>query len=287
MKASVTTKRLGLIASALLACVSVLGTAPAQAADGQLKQILDRGKLRVGVQGAFKPWSFPAPDGKLQGIEVDLAKSVADALGVEFEPVVITSANRMQMLQQGRIDLIIGGMYDTAERRKVIGLIEPSYWTSGPTLMAKKGVIKSWADIADKPVCGKQGNAYNKRAEVDLKAKLTAYAGNTEAKEALRAGKCIAWLYDDVSIMADLEDPEWKDYEMPVSTLYNNPWGSAVPIEELNKGWGVFMAGMAYRWQAEGTLLKLAEKWKVKPTEWFTQQHEKAKWDTTYLKPQN
>ncbi|TIL50683.1 MAG: transporter substrate-binding domain-containing protein, partial [Mesorhizobium sp.] len=80
---------------------TVLSASNAQAADSYLKQILDRGVVRVGVQGAFKPWSFPAPDGSMQGIEVDLAQSVADALGVELEPVMITSANRMQFLQQG------------------------------------------------------------------------------------------------------------------------------------------------------------------------------------------
>ncbi|WP_439494872.1 transporter substrate-binding domain-containing protein [Bosea sp. (in: a-proteobacteria)] len=275
------------LVGAFAGCAGLLASAQAQAADGRLKEIIDRGTLRVGVQGAFKPWSFPAPDGTLQGIEVDLGKSVAEALGVKFETVVITSANRMQVLQQGKIDLIIGGMYDTAERRKIIGIIEPAYWTSGPTLLAKKGVIKDWKDIANKPVCGKQGNAYNKMAETELKAKLTAFAGNTEGKEALRTGKCIAWLYDDVSIMADLETPEWQDYEMPVQTLFSNPWGAAVPLEELNKGWGAFMAGMAYRWQAEGKLLELAKKWNVKADAWFSEQHKKLHWDTSYLTPKN
>ncbi|MGL5737150.1 MAG: transporter substrate-binding domain-containing protein [Beijerinckiaceae bacterium] len=280
-------KAVGALMVSVVSACAVFASGAAQAADGRLKEILDRGSVRVGVQGAFKPWSFPATDGSLQGIEVDLAKSVADALGVKFEPVVITSANRIQMLQQGKIDLIIGGMYDTAERRKIVGIIEPSYWTSGPTLLAKKGMIKDWKDIADKPVCGKQGNAYNKMAETQLKTKLTAYAGNTEAKEALRTGKCIAWLYDDVSIMADLEMPEWADYEMPVPTLYTNPWAAAVPLEEQNKGWGAFMTGMAYRWQAEGKLIELAKKWNVKPDPWFAEQNGKMKWDTTYLTPKN
>ncbi|WP_245422313.1 transporter substrate-binding domain-containing protein, partial [Rhodoplanes serenus] len=88
---------------------------------------------------------------------------MADTLGVNLEPVVVTSANRMQFLQQGKIDVIIGGMYDTAERRKIIGIIEPAYWTSGPTLMAKEGAIASWEDIKDKPVCAKQGANYNKQ----------------------------------------------------------------------------------------------------------------------------
>src|SRR5215213_7937589 len=100
--------------------------------------------------------------------------------------VIGFGSNRMQFLQQSKIDLIIGGMYDTAERRKIIGIIEPAYWTSGPTLLAKKGAIKDWKDIAGKPVCAKQGVAYNKLVETQYKSPLTAFAGNTEGKEALR-----------------------------------------------------------------------------------------------------
>ncbi|ACA19835.1 extracellular solute-binding protein family 3 [Methylobacterium sp. 4-46] len=256
----------------------------AGAAEGRLKEILDRGVVRVGVQGAFKPWSFPAPDGTLQGIEVELAKSVADTLGVKLEPVIITSANRIQYLQQGKIDLILGGMYDASDRRKIIGMIEPAYWSSGPTLLAKKGAIKDWKDIANKPVCGKQGNYYNKQVQTELHANLIAFAGNTEGKEGLRAGKCVAWLYDDVSIMADLALPEWEGYEMPVPVLYNNPWAAAVPLDERDKAWGAFMAGMAYRWQADGKLIELGKKWGVTMSDWFAQQHQKLHWDTSYLK---
>lgn len=270
-----------------LTASTVLSASGAQAADSYLKQILDRGLVRVGVQGAFRPWSFPSPDGAMQGIEVDLAQSVADALGVELEPVIITSANRMEFLQQGKIDLIIGGMYDTAERRKVIGIIEPAYWSSGPTLLAKEGLINDWKDIAGKPVCGKQGNYYNKQVETEYDATIVSFTGNTEAKQALRDGKCIAWLYDDAPIMADLASGEWEGYEMAVPVLYDNPWGAAVPLEEVDKAWGVFMSGLAYRWQASGKLVELEKKWKLKPSDWIAEQHEKAQWDTSYLQGGN
>lgn len=260
---------------------------PANAADAYLQQIFERGSVRVGVQGAFKPWSFPAPDGSMQGIEVDLAQSVADALGVKLEPVIISSANRMQFLQQGKIDLIIGGMFDTSERRKIIGIIEPGYWSSGPTLLAKQGVIKDWKDIAGKPVCGKQGNYYNKQVETELKARIVAFTGNSEGKEALRSGKCVAWLYDDAPIMADLGSGEWDGYEMPVPVLYSNPWAAAVPIEQVDKAWGALVAGLAYRWQASGKLVELEKKWNVQPSEWIAEQHRKAQWDTGYLKAGN
>lgn len=270
--------------AAAMAATLVSVSAPARAAGTHLEEILQRGTVRIGVLGAFKPWSFPNTDGTMQGIEVDLAKSVAEALGVKLETVIVTSANRMQFLQQGKIDAIIGGMYDTAERRKVIGIIEPAYWTSGPTLMAKEGVLEDWKDIEGKPVCAKQGANYNKQVQREFGPRLVSFTGNTEGKAALRAGKCVAWLYDDASIMADLASGEWDGYEMPVSVLFNNPWAVAVPIEDKGKPWGVFMTGMAYKWQAEGTLLELEKKWKVKPSEWMAEQHEKLHWDESYLK---
>lgn len=265
----------------LVALSSPLVSISAHAADNRLAEIVERGVLRVGVQGSFKPWSFPAADGSMQGIEVDLAKDVADHLGVRLEPVVVTSANRMHFLEQGKVDLLLAGMYDTPERRKVVGIIEPAYWTSGPTMMAKQGVIKDWKDISGKPICAKQGVAYNKKVEQDFKTKIVAFVNNPEGKEALRSGKCVAWLYDDVGIQADLKLPDWAGYEMPVDVLYNNPWGAAVALEDLHKPWGIFMSGMAYRWHLNGKLIALEKNYDLKPGAWFADQQKKYAAPTT------
>lgn len=276
--------RLKTIVGALAIAAATVGTSAAQdVQNDRFKEVLDRGVLRVGVQGAFRPWAFRSPDGTLQGIEVDLAKTVADRMGVKLEPIVITSANRMEFLKQGKVDLLIGAMSDRPDRRKVVGIIEPAYWTSGPTLMAKEGVIKSWDDIKGKPVCGKQGVFYNKIAETEFGANVIAFGGNTEAKQALRSGKCIAWVYDDTSIAADLASGEWEGFEMPVDTVFSNPWGAAVPLEEKSGIWGAFMAGMAYNWHKDGTLIELEKKWGVKPSPWLAKMHEQLTYDNSYL----
>ena len=175
-------------------------------------------------------------------------------------------------------------MSDRPDRRQVVGIVEPGYWTSGPNLLAKKGTIKSWKDIKGKPVCGKQGVFYNKIAEVQYGAKIIAFAGNTEAKEALRSGKCVAFVYDDTSISADLASGDWNGYEMPTQTVFSNPWGVAVPIEEENGIWGTFIAGLAYKWHKDGTLLSLEKKWAVKSSDWLKKMHEQLVYDNSYLK---
>ncbi len=237
------------------------------AANDRFKKVLDRGKLVVGVKADYKPWGFRDPSGKLVGMEVDMAQDVADALGVKLELVPVQSSNRMQFLQQGKIDLMIATMSDKANRRKVVGIPSPNYYTSGTNVLAKKGVVSSWSDLKGKPVCGKQGAFYNKQVSKKYGAKIIAFVGNAEAKQALRDGKCVAWVYDDSSIMADLASGQYDDYEMPMKTEDDNPWALAVPLKELNGIWDNFMSGMIYNWHSSGRLIELEKKWGIQSTQ--------------------
>ncbi len=237
------------------------------AGNDRFMKVLERGTLVVGVKADYKPWGFRDPSGKLVGMEIDMAQDVADALGVKLKLVPVQSSNRMQFLQQGKIDLMIATMSDKANRRKVVGIPSPNYYTSGTNVLAKKGVVSSWADLKGKPVCGKQGAFYNKQVSQKYGAKIVAFVGNAEAKQALRDGKCVAWVYDDSSIMADLASGQYDDYEMPMKTEDDNPWGLAVPLDELNGIWGNFMSGMTYNWHSSGRLIELEKKWGIQSTQ--------------------
>lgn len=271
------------IAGAMACSAISLSAGSVSAGNERLMDVLDRGVVRIGVQGAFKPWSYRRADGDLEGIEVDLANDVAEALGVELELVVIKSSNRMEFLQQGKIDIIIGAMSDKPDRRRIVGIVEPAYWSSGMTLMAKDGVLSGWDDISGKPVCGKQGTWYNKVAEKDYGAKVIAFSGNTEAKEALRSGKCVAWVYDSSSIDSDLASGEWDGYVQAAPTVSEIPWGAAVPIEERDSTFGRFLSGMTYSWHESGRLLELEEKWGVSPSGWLKSMSESLSYDNSYL----
>ena len=272
-----------LLCAALLTGLATSVPQVASAANERLQAVLERGVVRIGVQSRFVPWAYRAKDGSLKGIEVDLAHDVAKAMGVKLELVPIRSSNRMQFLQQGKVDLLIGAMSDRPDRCKVVGIVEPSYWASGMTLMAKKGAVSSWDDIRGKPICGKQGVFYNKIAESQFGAKVMAFTGNSEAKEAFRSGKCLAWLYDSSSIGMDLAMGEWKGYEAPVPTIRENPWGAAVPLEERGTLFGRFLSGMVYHWHESGRLIELEKKWGVPPSPWIAGMHKTHKYDRAYL----
>lgn len=262
------------------AAVVVTSTATAFAActNDTWNKINERGKIVVGVKADTKPWGFLDSSGALVGMEADMAAEVAETMGVELELVGVQSSNRMQFLEQGKIDLMIATMSDRADRRAIVGVVQPNYYTSGTNIMAPKALgFTSWSELEGKPVCGKQGAFYNKIVEERYGAQVIAFTGNAEAKQALRDKKCVAWVYDDSSIAADLASGEYTDYEMPLNTEDDNPWALAVPLGEENCVFGRFMAGMQYDWLQSGKLLELEEKWGIQRSAYLEAQQARFK----------
>ena len=87
---------IGVLAVSAVALTS--GTALADVID----DIKAAGVLKVGVKADYKPYGYRDPSGSIVGIEPDLAKDVADKLGVKVEYVPVVSSNRMQFLEQGK-----------------------------------------------------------------------------------------------------------------------------------------------------------------------------------------
>jgi len=263
------------VASAALIMVSSSSMAAGHTCsnDGWNK-VMKRGKMVVGVKADYKPWGYRDTSGAIVGMEADMAAIAADAMGVELEMVAVQSSNRMQFLENGKIDMMIATMSDRADRRKLVGITQPNYYTSGTNVMSPKAVgIKSWEDLRDKPVCGKQGAFYNKVVADRYGAKIIAFTGNAEAKQALRDKKCIAWVYDDSSIMSDLSSGNYDSYEMPLASEDDNPWGLAVPIAEKDCIFGNFMSGLTYNLHQSGKLIELEKKWGIQATQYLKDQN--------------
>lgn len=244
-----------------------------EASNERFMKVMSSGELVVGVKADYKPWGFRNSDGEIVGMEVDLAKDVAETLGVQLKLVAVSASNRMQFLEQGKIDLLIATMANQADRRKLIGIPQPNYYSSGTNVLARKGAVKEWSDLSGKPVCGTQGAFYNKQISERYGANIIAFVGAAEGKQALRDKKCIAWVYDDSSIMADLASGSYDEFEMPLQTEDATPWGLAVPLEELDGVWGNFMSGKVYNWHRTGQLIELEKKWGIQPTAYLEKMH--------------
>ena len=257
---------------------SFTASAQSQCTNEVWNKVMSRGKLVVGVKADYKPWGYRDTNGDIVGMEIDMAKDVANKMGVDLELVAVQSSNRMQFLEQGKIDLMIATMSDRKDRREIVGIVGPNYYTSGTNIMSPKALsLGNWEDLRSKPVCGKQGAFYNQIVEQRYGAQIIAFTGNAEAKQALRDKKCIAWVYDDSSIGSDLSSGNWDEYEMPLNSEDDNPWALAVPLAEKNCVFGRFMSGMQYQWHQEGTLIELEKKWGIKPTQYLANYNDRLK----------
>ncbi|MCY4499070.1 MAG: transporter substrate-binding domain-containing protein, partial [Rhodospirillaceae bacterium] len=96
-------RRAGLVILAV--AVWLCGTGPA-AAD-RLEEIRERGYLIAGVKADYRPFGFRDADGNLVGYDVDVARAFAEAIGVSLRLTPVTSANRLQKLQRGEIDIVV------------------------------------------------------------------------------------------------------------------------------------------------------------------------------------
>lgn len=263
------------ISSLALAAMSA-GIVSAQCTNDVWNKVMSSGKIVIGVKADYKPWGFRDDSGNLVGMEIDMAMDVAAKMGVEAELVPVQSSNRMQFLEQGKIDMMIATMSDRADRRKIVGIPGPNYYTSGTNIMSPKALgFTSWEDLRGKKVCGKQGAFYNQITEERYGVEIMAFTGNAEAKQALRDRKCVAWVYDDSSIGSDLSSGNWDEFEMPLASEDDNPWGLGVPLAEASCVFGNFMSGMQYNWHREGTLIALEKKWGIKPTAFLQMQNER------------
>ena len=265
---------LGIGVFALAAAAWVQAPAAAQTLD----KIKQRGVIVVGTKADYKPFGFRDPSGKIVGFEPDMAEDVAKKLGVKLEIEPVVSSNRMQFLQQGKIDLMIATMNDKPDRRTVVGIIEPLYYASGVNVLAaKKAGLKTWEQLKGKKVCGIQGAWYNKPVAEKYGAEFLNFVGQAETETALLQGNCVGWVYDDTAFAERLADAKWKDFEMKLPTIMEEPWGLAVKLEEREGPWGKFMTQLSQEWHKSGRLIELEKKWKIPASAFLKKMNEEAK----------
>ena len=240
-----------------------------------LTTIKQRGTLVVGVKADYPPFGFRSPSGEIAGIEPELAAGVAKSLGVTLELVPVTAANRIQLLQQGKIDLIIATMNATLERRYAVDMIKPAYYAAGYNIMVPKSLhLASWKELKGKPVCGVRDAYYNDVVRVRFELQLITFEDTTQALAAMTQGRCIGMLYDDAAIQGELLQPAWADYAMPLESQEVQPW--AIAVRKDQPAWEAYMSSVVTRWAKDGTILDLESKYHIKHSSFAEEAHQKA-----------
>lgn len=106
-----------------------------------LARIQQKGELVVGTAASMPPLNMTTKDGRIIGLDIDLANYIADSLNVRLKKEKMLFKDLLPALEAGKVDMVISGVTITAERNSKVAFVGP-YYISG------KGVLTSMATLA-------------------------------------------------------------------------------------------------------------------------------------------
>lgn len=137
--------------------------------DDLLADIEERGTIRVSTDPNYAPQSFLNEQGEYEGFDIDVAREIAERLGVEVEFVapswdLITAGN-----WGGQWDMSVGSMTVTTARQEVLDFAEPAYYyTPAQFAAASASGINSLEGVAGQVVCVGSATTYESWLNGDL-----------------------------------------------------------------------------------------------------------------------
>ncbi len=189
----------------LFVAALLLLLAPAAWADGAptlLDEIIQRGTLRVGSTGDYKPFTYQNPETKaFEGIDIDMAASLAKALGVKLEIVKTAWPNLMADFTAGKFDMAMGGVSVTLDRQKK-GFFSIAYLVDGKSAIARCADKEKFSSLAAIDKAGTKaivnpGGTNERFAKDNLKqAQITVYPDNVTIFDQIVEGKADVMITD-------------------------------------------------------------------------------------------
>ena len=193
----------------------------------QLDDIKKKGEIVFGVLGTDEPNSFVDPKTReIVGYEVDIAKAIAQKIGVKpvFKQVAV--AARIPELQQGRVDVLAASLTHNKERESQIDFSLTTFVTGQKVLVKTSSGIKDVPELAGKKVLTVKGGTQepNIRKAVP-NVDVVTFETTQQAFLALQQGKGVGYVNDEASIINDYAKlgPAKKDYVILPTSISVEP----------------------------------------------------------------
>ena len=212
--------------SLIAAAVAALAFAGAAHAD-QLDDIKKKGVIVFGVLGTDEPNSFVDPKTRdLVGYEVDIAKAIAQKIGVKAEFKQLAVAARIPELQQGRVDVLAASLTHNKERESQIDFSLTTFVTGQKVLVKTSNGIADIGQLAGKKVLTVKGGTQepNIRKAVP-NVDVVTFETTQQAFLALQQGKGVGYVNDEASVVNDFAKlgPAKKDYTILPTNISTEP----------------------------------------------------------------
>jgi polar amino acid transport system substrate-binding protein len=248
------------IAMAFAAVVSV----SAFAAD-TLTEIKTKGVLTAGVKDSTPPFGSINPATKeYTGYDIDFIRAIAARAGVKAEFLPVTSANRIPMLQEGRVVILAATMTKTPERAKQIDF-SYTYFLTGQKFLTKVGTVKSLKDLEGKAIGTAKGSTSEQNAAKALPtSKVLSFDDYPQAVLALVQGKVVAVTTDESILAGQLGKLEANaatkgKFEIPDVQISEEPYG--LGVRQNDAEWLKFVNDTIIEMEKSGEAKKLFDKY--------------------------
>ena len=249
------------------------GTASAQATD-TLAKIKDRGAVNLGVRDS-SGLAFTLGGGKYVGFHTEMAERIVDDLGkslgkpLKINYQVITSQNRIPLIQNGTIDFECGSTTNNKARQKDVDFAFTTYVEEVRIAVKANSGIKSIKDLNGRTVATTTGTTSvqtlrkNERAGgIDFKEVMG--KDHADSFLLLESGRADAFVMDGSILAANIaKSKSPKDFAIVGEVLSVEPIACMLPKGDakLKKA----IDDSIVRQIKDGSLTKLYDKWFMQP----------------------
>lgn len=236
------------------------------AEDNSLQKVKDAGKLVLGLDDTFAPMGFRDENGEVVGFDIDLAKEVANRLGVALEIKPIEWSSSILSLNKGDVDVLWNGVTINEARKQQINFSKP--YLNNKLVIVKAiddNTINSKDDLTGK-VLGVQVGSNDEALTADPSSKnakeIRRYDVNVNAFLDLQAKRIDAVVIDEVAAQYYISEKKAPFVVVDNSPLTEELYGigfrksDAKLLAEVDK--------ILDEMRADGTAAKISEKWFAK-----------------------
>lgn len=170
----------------------------AQGAD-QLARIQEAGEITVAMEGTWAPWTYHDENDELVGFDVEVAKAIAEKLGVEATFIEGEWDGLLAGLEAGRYDIMVNGVEYTDERAEKYDFTEPyGYIRTAIIVQGDNTDIQSFEDLKGRTTANTISSTYAQLAE-SYGATTTGVDDLNQTLELLLQGRIDATLNAEVT----------------------------------------------------------------------------------------
>jgi len=253
------------IGTVVLALAMVGALCGAALAGDTLAEVKKKGVLVAGVKDSLPPFGSVDPNTKeFVGYDIDFVKYIANKLGVKAEYKPVSSANRMPMLMESRVDLLVCTMTKNPERAKQIDF-SYTYFLTGQKFLTKKGTVKTLKDLEGKKIGTAKGSTSEQNVKKSVpSATILSFDDYPQGALALQQGKVIAVTTDESILAGQLgkfeKNPASKGkFEIPDLAISEEPYGIGMRKGDAN--FVKFVNDTLLEMEKNGEAKKIFEKW--------------------------